>query len=341
MDGKSPEATETDQSHLCAVRWLRDWLRQEAGTEKIPRILGLLAEITQNELERGHQPPAQAVDKLAELYFRVYGGELGQGGAGRWLRRPDVLRWWEARREGISQAGMRAGLMVLPDLVSPPTTGSGNSGIYSFRFLSVDAPVTMARPDTVEQLPVDTAALTYMMAPAKAAIWLGWLSSVPRFPMLSWRGYLLIALAFLCLCFLVLVWIVGYLSLRAARPLSTADLAYLAMASSLTWLMLKGLLPILRLHKDRVTVVPDVMLSLNQMHGQFNQVRDMTKKGASGWFSLVRYWGNCPICSGEVEVLNGGKEFPGRLVGRCSDSPMEHVFSFDPVLLAGRKLRER
>ena len=139
--------------------------------------------------------------------------------------------------------------------------------------------------------------------------------------------------------FVALVWIVGYLNLRIARPLTTADLSYLAMAITLTWLTRKCLKPLLTLHIDRVTVVPDVMLSLDQMHGQFNQVRDMTKKGASGWFSVVRYSGNCPICSGEVEVLDGGAEFRGRLVGRCSDSPREHVFSFDPVLLAGRSLR--
>ena len=32
-------------------------------------------------------------------------------------------------------------------------------------------------------------------------------------------------------------------------------------------------------------------------------------------------------------------EFPGGLVGRRADAPLEHVYSFDPALLTGRPLR--
>lgn len=57
-----------------------------------------------------------------------------------------------------------------------------------------------------------------------------------------------------------------------------------------------------------------------------------------GKYSLVQYRSVCPICQSEVWLDSGRKQFPGRYVGRCSDSPLEHVFSFDRVGFEGRLL---
>lgn len=56
-------------------------------------------------------------------------------------------------------------------------------------------------------------------------------------------------------------------------------------------------------------------------------------------FAVARHWGICPICSAEVDLDSGGTAFPDRLIGRCHDAPLEHVFSFDPVRLTGEFLR--
>ncbi|HEX7820883.1 MAG TPA: hypothetical protein VF463_09720 [Sphingobium sp.] len=54
------------------------------------------------------------------------------------------------------------------------------------------------------------------------------------------------------------------------------------------------------------------------------------------------YVADCPICDAETVMLErGGAEFPGRIVGRCRNSPREHVFSFDRVTLEGAPLRQR
>jgi len=53
----------------------------------------------------------------------------------------------------------------------------------------------------------------------------------------------------------------------------------------------------------------------------------------------VRYAATCPVCNARVQVESGGREFHGRLVGRCQESPDEHVFSFDRVTRAGKSLR--
>ena len=54
---------------------------------------------------------------------------------------------------------------------------------------------------------------------------------------------------------------------------------------------------------------------------------------------FVRYTGTCLVCGAEVELDKGEPDYPRRLVGRCSESPREHVFSFDRVSRRGKILR--
>ena len=68
------------------------------------------------------------------------------------------------------------------------------------------------------------------------------------------------------------------------------------------------------------------------------------EQGREGRTAIVirRYVADCPICDAETVMLaRGGAEFPGRIVGRCRNSPREHVFSFDRVTLEGAPLRQR
>lgn len=63
---------------------------------------------------------------------------------------------------------------------------------------------------------------------------------------------------------------------------------------------------------------------------------------AAGRRSIVlrRYVSECPICNeSTVSLAPGEPEFIRRLVGRCENSPREHVFSFDRVTLEGAPLR--
>jgi hypothetical protein len=55
---------------------------------------------------------------------------------------------------------------------------------------------------------------------------------------------------------------------------------------------------------------------------------------------LRRYVAGCPICRAPTITLSrGNPEFRRRIVGRCDNSPREHVFSFDRVTLEGAPLR--
>lgn len=57
------------------------------------------------------------------------------------------------------------------------------------------------------------------------------------------------------------------------------------------------------------------------------------------YLRLVRYVGRCPICNDKILIYGGGIEFFDRLVGRCTASPREHVYSFDHITRKGYSLR--
>ena len=56
-------------------------------------------------------------------------------------------------------------------------------------------------------------------------------------------------------------------------------------------------------------------------------------------FAFVRYSAACPICGGIVEIHEGRRAFPDRLIGRCRLAAREHLFSFDPALRTGYPLQ--
>lgn len=65
---------------------------------------------------------------------------------------------------------------------------------------------------------------------------------------------------------------------------------------------------------------------------------EIWRDGATSTWRLVRYTAVCPICASTIEIQPGEPDFPRRLVGRCAESPREHVFSFDRITRRGRVL---
>ena len=341
MEENRSKPAETSQAHLSAVRALRDWLNQEGGNQRIPQVLELFAENTRTELNAGRNPPTAEAEALALLYFSAHGGTLGDKTAGRWLRRSEVEKWWDARRSAIKQACYRAELKWLPVLAIKSGGGRSNSTEYRFEFIPLEkAPEPDANEGNADSVVKTThdGSIHYQVEPARTSLWVRWLTTVPQFHISSWRGRLLIGLMLLVLTWVLVSWLSAFLSLWPDRPLSSRNLLTLMIAAAQTWLVWVIFSPLGSLPWRRVTLAPDLMLSSNQMFGQFRLIRNSQKKTPGGWFSVVRHWSSCPICSADVDLRSGAPAFPGRLVGRCSDSPQEHVFSFDPVTLSGGSL---
>ncbi|QNN68774.1 hypothetical protein [Thermomonas carbonis] len=259
--------------------------------------------------------------------------------ASRWLPSAEVRRWWDARQASLEQACRHAELSVIPQLTLQTGGGRGNTTLYRLDFLPLPA-IDDTSDDRLypESRTATSGLVEYQVEPAKAAWWLRPILGKQPFRMRSWRGYLLVGATILEALALLLLWFVAFVTMRGSRPLSAGDLSYLLTAAALSYLWVQAMRPLIRLPADRVTIANDILLAYDQFHGQFKLVRDAKSKLAGGWFQLVRHHASCSICSGDVEIADGGEAFPGRLIGRCSDSPLEHAFSFDPVTLRGRSL---
>lgn len=85
--------------------------------------------------------------------------------------------------------------------------------------------------------------------------------------------------------------------------------------------------------RDRIRMASDTWLNL----GDPAQIEICRIEKDSEW-RLVRYTAVCPVCASRVFVEKGEPDFPRRLVGRCSESPREHVFSFDRITRRGTAL---
>ncbi len=94
---------------------------------------------------------------------------------------------------------------------------------------------------------------------------------------------------------------------------------------------------LIQLLEDRITMAPLKLLSTTEQAVCLELVTTTDKKNKI--LRLVKYASQCPICQAEILLDKGEPDFPRRIVGRCKESPREHVYSFGRITLTGNKLR--
>ncbi len=70
-----------------------------------------------------------------------------------------------------------------------------------------------------------------------------------------------------------------------------------------------------------------------------NALRSGPRNRSKERLFFTRHSGECPQCKGVVRLMDGGKDFPRRVVGRCENAMNEHVYSFDPTTTTGKAIR--
>ncbi|SEV96477.1 hypothetical protein [Luteibacter sp. 329MFSha] len=334
-----------DQTGLETVRALGlviRWMQEETSNGKVRQALTVLAEQTQARLEQGKDIPEADVAQLAAWHSDRFGGPWKhQTATGRWLPSEQSRTWWEtrqiSRRQFLASHGCHLDVVLSVDKGG----GRGNATLYRYGFLAFEPSEGEPPLEDKERLRPGTGfRLAYEVEEARATLLLRPFIGRP-FAIRSWRGVFFIlslAIPFAACLFCAL----GAAALVLAHsPSLKASFSPLVTVAAVGGLLTWRLRPFWSLPMLRVTVAPDLMLAMSQIYGQFRLSHDEKRKKTGGRFSLVRHWSTCPICAGMVEIRDGGKAFPGRLVGCCSDSPREHVYSFDAVTLTGALLIDR
>jgi hypothetical protein len=87
---------------------------------------------------------------------------------------------------------------------------------------------------------------------------------------------------------------------------------------------------------DRIIPAAELWVALKEANAQLELTKDLNDRRR---LLLVRYTAVCPVCAGNLELRSQGPNFR-RLVGCCDAAPHDHVFSFDRIRRAGRRIHD-
>lgn len=153
-----------------------------------------------------------------------------------------------------------------------------------------------------------------------------------------WNRSAVAAVIFAPIVFAYLVlWQAGEYMLSTTRAVSPADLAVLALVCSLVYGALGYFRKWIRLGDDRIILSPGWALKAEES-GATIEIVGNRANGDIPVIKVLRYTATCPICGGMLKIASGEPDFSYRLVGRCSNSPREHVYSFDRTTKRGKPL---
>ena len=338
MDENSSKLPESGNAEVSAAVWLREWLRLEGGNNRSAHVLAVLAEQTERCLRRGEPSPSADMETLREVVLRTErGSSVDVQPLAKWLPRKQLQIWWDSREERRTGQALTEGLSLRPRLVAKIGGGRSNVNRFSLEFEPIDQARFVEAAGEAESL-ASTDHVTYSGQQLKGSILYRWLLPGHPVRVQSWRGLLLVGGLILSVLVALAAWILFLLILRRGGPLNSLHVTFALLAVGVTMGMYLIERAWINLPEDRLVIAPDVVLPWAEPYGQLQLIRDKESK-RSGWLNLVRYSGTCPVCAGTIELTSGRRDFPGRIIGRCRDSPLEHVYSFDPVSLSGRSLR--
>lgn len=315
------------------IQCFSDWLDTKApSNEKSYRILKALTTESLKKADRGTSQRQFHAEEITDAM-----GEIP------WLhdRRPnDWIDWGRTAERFLSlqktelqEFARQRGLKSYPWPLKRPTRGGpGNKAIYEIEALPLPANAP------VDESPPPEHTIRYTSVPSSAI--------KPAWPIRSffqegeirlseWKRLVLIFLFMGVILLTFLLSFLVYIGLMEPRPITTREIANLIGMFAIpmsAWLWV--IRPFTRLLEDRIILASDLLLAIDENPAQL----ELYKTDDVRVIRFTRYVGNCLICGASVQLAQGAPDYPRRLVGRCSECPREHVFSFDRVSRHGRVL---
>lgn len=309
-----------DLEHV--VKWLGGEIG--AGSSVALRVLKAMTEAVQAESVVGDVP------------FSAYRDDAFPGenepvpALGKRISWPDVMRWWDGRKDEYIRS--------LPQGARPLRPFSHKRGrllVYGWRE-DVDTP-----DPTVQHLASsDISYRRTLVARTDVALIFRFLLLDGEVDMQSWRGWMvrtpfIVSVIFTTFATLLIIFI------AALRPQAVVSPVGVTAILSTGFIWLWFVRPFLTLTRHRIAILDETSLwmGFGADPAQVELIRD--GDGRLSRMDFVRYTAECPICAKQVRLSPGGREHGRHIVGRCMESPDEHVYSFDRWSKEGEALRAR
>jgi hypothetical protein len=320
------------------LRCLLAWLEQENNGQKNHLILTALAK---ESLKKVNAPEASRKFDKKEI-FAACGQAAEDKELSSWLKWPDLEKYWDARKSSFLSFATSRGIDHYPVFERKSTPGR----IESLYWISTSPIVKPA--ENVETAYTDTMLgtgedrndaqrleLEYQCTQpgeiACALLLKPWLSN-GKILMKGWGAWsVALPLGLIGMVMLGIIWLA--LALVGIGPANEKAMAFFLLLSFAYFLWLFFIRPMAHLADDRI-ICADGVESFKEKPGQL----ELARVDGGVTIRLVRYSSCCPVCGASVSVEKGEPDFPRRLVGRCAESPREHVFSFDRVTRKGKAL---
>jgi hypothetical protein len=333
IKGKTPTHAYEGVSDSAAVaHCLRDYVSEHDDGSKAFRFLAALASETLDVLGKNGQQGIGTKD----IYLTAQ-SDTDTDKATRWVS--EAWNGWLKKRDerlsGLQDFAANRGLDFhpWPEKKGDGKGGSGRTTLYTIEALPLikQQAKTLATPD---------ADIHYIRETTpKPAWWARWFFN-KEIHLTGWRRVLFLTPAMLSLFAALIVFLSVWISLLYQESLPANRILTSILTAGIfiyiAWHLVTG---VGRLGDKRIIMAPDILINFREYGVQLELTRIDSTPGAASRLGLVRYAATCPVCGARVQVDSGGREFHERLVGRCQESPDEHVFSFDRVTRSGKSLR--
>ena len=243
----------------------------------------------------------------------------------------DLPKIWQRKREGIEQHFRDLGWLQVPGLDKNSGGGRGHQTQY---FLILQALSTQTDPHSARSHPVSEGGLRYHTEDSEQRRWLTRVMS-DGILLTGWRAGFFILLIVGSLLLALFFGLVALAGIFGWFPLPTTLAAVFLTAT----VVAGGALPLKRLGEDRLIRAPWWLQGIFDPYDDKLLLLRRNDAQQANEVVLMRYLADCPICGSKVRIYPGGREFHGRLIGRCGRVPKEHVFTFDPYTRVGKPLR--
>jgi hypothetical protein len=333
---KNQSANVTDPALLRSLaNCLLDYLKVHGKPGRAFEVLQFIAQETLRALDEGKEPRFNN--------YAIRSGVTGEteGDASAWLS-----RLWnsinreirERREEGLQKFAADRGLRFYPWVAKLETSGgAGNQALY---FL-VATPLPEAAEHKTPGREIHPGEISYIPAEnLQPSWWARWLFNQDRIAS-GWRKHLLIWPNLIWFTVIGLFGVLLFVILgQNTAPLAARELMLTIFLALIAWYCTRVVKRFERLVDDRMIMASDAMVGFRE----FGVCLELFKPegallGDRKSLRMVKYAAQCPICAAQVLLDPGEPDFPRRIVGRCQESPREHVFSFDRATRTGYRLR--
>ncbi|OIR12496.1 hypothetical protein GALL_61950 [mine drainage metagenome] len=244
---------------------------------------------------------------------------------------------WESKLEGIYQTLTDAGLVNYPKFSRIEGGGTGRATKYYVEWCDLSISPIKTSQDIQDTTPQNRSLhIKYICEDIKDP---GFLAKIFAEGLLlkGWRrvAYIVVLLIPILMMLILVLGFILNVTFFDTAPNNQQNSLIKTFLSFVTIVI--TVYPMINLKSKGILLAPWWMQSEDEARLlEFRKPPRFTEKS----IKAVSYSATCPICGAKVIAKSGGLEFFGRIIGRCDDAPVEHVFSFDYIKRQGRWLRK-